>query len=107
MQQHQLYINGTYTDSTGTEWIDIINPSTEETISQIPNGTKEDVDRAVNAAFEAQKSWELLPNIERGKIVRALGDKIAEKRDIFIDLDRKSTRLNSSHVKISYAVFCL
>src|SRR5690606_7270789 len=25
----------------------------------------------------------------------------------FSDLDRKSTRLNSSHVKISYAVFCL
>src|SRR5690606_41317945 len=24
-----------------------------------------------------------------------------------LDLDRKSTRLNSSHVKISYAVFCL
>ncbi|MBF6633350.1 MAG: aldehyde dehydrogenase family protein, partial [Planococcus sp. (in: Bacteria)] len=86
MQQHQLYINGTYTDSTGTEWIDIINPSTEETISQIPKGTKEDVDRAVNAAFEAQKAWELMPNIERGKIVRALGDKIAEKRDVFIDL---------------------
>src|SRR5690606_5952133 len=27
--------------------------------------------------------------------------------DIFIRPDRKSTRLNSSHVKISYAVFCL
>src|SRR5690606_41864672 len=26
---------------------------------------------------------------------------------IFIKRDRKSTRLNSSHVKISYAVFCL
>src|SRR5690606_40026335 len=26
---------------------------------------------------------------------------------IFKDQDRKSTRLNSSHVKISYAVFCL
>src|SRR5690606_41977639 len=25
----------------------------------------------------------------------------------FRDADRKSTRLNSSHVKISYAVFCL
>src|SRR5690606_32140325 len=24
-----------------------------------------------------------------------------------VDIDRKSTRLNSSHVKISYAVFCL
>src|SRR5690606_40836276 len=27
--------------------------------------------------------------------------------DFFITSDRKSTRLNSSHVKISYAVFCL
>src|SRR5690554_7023563 len=24
-----------------------------------------------------------------------------------VDIDRKSTRLNSSHVRISYAVFCL
>src|SRR5690606_40913140 len=29
-------------------------------------------------------------------------------RDVgLLDVDRKSTRLNSSHVKISYAVFCL
>src|SRR5690606_39885735 len=26
---------------------------------------------------------------------------------VLLGLDRKSTRLNSSHVKISYAVFCL
>src|SRR5699024_11217160 len=26
---------------------------------------------------------------------------------VYDDLDRKSTRLNSSHVSISYAVFCL
>src|SRR5690606_42162293 len=28
-------------------------------------------------------------------------------RNLIFPLDRKSTRLNSSHVKISYAVFCL
>src|SRR5438067_3322207 len=28
-------------------------------------------------------------------------------RRLALDLDRKSTRLNSSHVSISYAVFCL
>src|SRR6266496_5763286 len=28
-------------------------------------------------------------------------------RDLGADEDRKSTRLNSSHVEISYAVFCL
>src|SRR5690606_40929783 len=36
----------------------------------------------------------------------AVGKITDDKRQEFI-LDRKSTRLNSSHVKISYAVFCL
>src|SRR5690606_41697513 len=35
---------------------------------------------------------------------RFLDDVLA---DADVDEDRKSTRLNSSHVKISYAVFCL
>src|SRR5690606_22959629 len=37
------------------------------------------------------------------------GDAVAGGRDDDrpVHLDRKSTRLNSSHVKISYAVFCL
>src|SRR5256885_6307042 len=32
---------------------------------------------------------------------------IDDRRDVAIDRDRKSTRLNSSHLVISYAVFCL
>src|SRR5699024_11388119 len=41
-----------------------------------------------------------------------LGEKIAlppflEPKRAEIERDRKSTRLNSSHVSISYAVFCL
>src|SRR5690554_5432105 len=31
----------------------------------------------------------------------------ADEPALLPDLDRKSTRLNSSHVRISYAVFCL
>src|SRR5205814_10079777 len=30
-----------------------------------------------------------------------------ERQSLRMDLDRKSTRLNSSHLGISYAVFCL
>src|SRR5207302_7234507 len=33
--------------------------------------------------------------------------RIARRRALLPQRDRKSTRLNSSHVKISYAVFCL
>src|SRR3712207_7338811 len=35
------------------------------------------------------------------------GDKQEEAERLADDLDRKSTRLNSSHANISYAVFCL
>src|SRR5690554_121901 len=34
-------------------------------------------------------------------------DEVQRVPDLFSYLDRKSTRLNSSHVRISYAVFCL
>lgn len=86
MQNHQLYINGEYTASTGDDTIEVINPATEAVISKTPKGTEEDVDKAVGAASKVQQEWELTPNIERGKIVRALGDKIEEQRDTFIDL---------------------
>src|SRR5690606_40130205 len=36
-----------------------------------------------------------------------LGAGLALAGDVILVGDRKSTRLNSSHVKISYAVFCL
>src|SRR5690554_7426458 len=34
-------------------------------------------------------------------------NKIIDNLNPFLAIDRKSTRLNSSHVRISYAVFCL
>src|SRR5436309_9811069 len=43
-----------------------------------------------------------LPDVRRGGLARRAGRREARGRR-----DRKSTRLNSSHVKISYAVFCL
>src|SRR5690606_41753222 len=43
----------------------------------------------------------------RGSVVPFFRKLIAENADhLPITEDRKSTRLNSSHVKISYAVFC-
>src|SRR5690606_41946777 len=43
------------------------------------------------------------PGVDDLVVLLALGDQAV----IVLLLDRKSTRLNSSHVKISYAVFCL
>src|SRR5204862_8077616 len=41
------------------------------------------------------------PAVHRNRVLGAVGDAVPDP------LDRKSTRLNSSHVEISYAVFCL
>src|SRR3989442_6431686 len=39
--------------------------------------------------------------------LREEGREAVRSDGLFCGLDRKSTRLNSSHVRISYAVFCL
>src|SRR2546426_1998750 len=44
------------------------------------------------------------PDVEGGV---ALGNRLASKLSVVTGEDRKSTRLNSSHLVISYAVFCL
>src|SRR5690606_41067477 len=44
--------------------------------------------------------------VELARDARA-GDSVSEQDGVRVYVDRKSTRLNSSHVKISYAVFCL
>src|SRR3712207_9032402 len=67
------------------------------------------VDPAAGAGgFEAltetlcENAWGLLQEIEReGGILESLTRGALQARD------RKSTRLNSSHANISYAVFCL
>src|SRR5690606_41354222 len=45
------------------------------------------------------------PDVEHPGTFAGVTERI--RMGYFNDLDRKSTRLNSSHVKISYAVFCL
>ncbi|MTH54327.1 aldehyde dehydrogenase [Bacillus mangrovi] len=86
MQELKLYINGEYTESTSNEWIDILNPSSGEVISRMPDGTKEDAEKAIDAAYEAQKEWEQVPSFKRGQIVRKIGDEMEKRREKLISL---------------------
>src|SRR5699024_6883660 len=60
------------------------------------------IGRIINGKMKSQETVTLIKSdgtFQKGKITKLYG---------FKDLgDRKSTRLNSSHVSISYAVFCL
>src|SRR5690625_5050222 len=56
------------------------------------------------SAFIVERDWE---GFSSKAIKGKLGIRAGNTGEIFFDKDRKSTRLNSSHVAISYAVFCL
>ncbi|MGE9550157.1 aldehyde dehydrogenase [Erwinia amylovora] len=72
LRQHRQYINGQFVDNHSGRWIDVINPATEETLCQIPQGNREDADRAIDAASTAQAGWEALPAVERGNWLRKI-----------------------------------
>src|SRR5690606_40024938 len=64
---------------------------------------------AAKVAVEANRARVDKDDANGVEQLRKLGMQVVENVDKakFTATDRKSTRLNSSHVKISYAVFCL
>ena len=68
----QLYIDGTWVASTGSGTIEVINPTTEEVMGRIPDGTPEDVDRAVRAARAAFDAWSQTDKEERAKYLQKI-----------------------------------
>src|SRR5918993_50146 len=49
----RLYIDGAWVPSTGSGTIDVVNATTEEVMGRVPEGTPEDIDRAVQAGWPA------------------------------------------------------
>lgn len=79
MIHYSNYINGQFVESSHGDTITVINPSTGEAISTIPNSTAAEVDAAIDAAEAAQPAWGALPAIERAKHLHVLADKLREK----------------------------
>ena len=56
MKDLKMYINGEFVESSSGKWIEVLNPSTEEAISRQPDGTVEDVNRALDAAYASART---------------------------------------------------
>ena len=50
LTRDRLYIGGEWVEPAGSGTLEVINPTTEEVIARVPEGTAEDADRAVRAA---------------------------------------------------------
>ena len=83
METVKLFINGEFLDNGDREMRQNINPATEEVINEFPMATEADVEAAIDAAYEAQKSWEKVPPIERANYLMELVRMIQERQEVF------------------------
>ncbi len=87
MKDLKMYIGGKFVaESHSKQWIDVLNPSTEEVISRQPAGDEHDTDEALKAARAAQGAWAAMPAIERAKYLNRIAEGIRRRNDEFVDI---------------------
>jgi len=100
----QLFINNEWVDAASGKTFPTINPCTEETICQVAEGDKADVELAVKAAREAFKlasPWRTMNASDRGRLLNKLADLIERDQKHLAELE---TLDNGKPYEISYNV---
>lgn len=78
----QLFVNGQFTNGDSTRSLDIVNPTTEEVICEVPVASAHDVDYAVKSAYSAFKGpWHELSARQRGQIMFKLADLMEQHKE--------------------------
>ena len=72
--------------SSGTGTLDVVDSTTEAVIGTIPEGTAEDVDRAVAAARAAFPAWAATPVEERTALLNKVQEGLGARLDELADL---------------------
>ncbi len=82
-QPQPMFIGGEWVQSASGKTFPTVNPATGETLCQVAEGDKPDVDRAVKAARKAfeEGPWPRMNASDRGRLLNKLADLIEENRD--------------------------
>ena len=68
----KLLIDGRFVESTTAEWLDVVNPATQETIARVPFATDAELEAAIASAKKAFKTWRNTPLGTRARIMLKL-----------------------------------
>ena len=89
---YKMLINGDWVASSDGAYFNSIDPSTNQTWCRIPAATKEDVNKAVEAASAALTGpWGAITPSERGKYLMRLADLLAENSEDIGRIETKDT----------------
>ena len=84
-RQH-LYIDGTWVEPSGDGTIEVINPSSEQTIGSVPVGGEMDVNAAVEGAKSAFPTWSSSSVEERADLLNQLSGVIKDRSEDLANL---------------------
>jgi 1-pyrroline dehydrogenase len=89
--QTKNFVGGEWVDAAEGGTMEVLNPATAEVIAEVPSGTLEDVDRAVQAAKAALPEWlETTPG-ERAELLLRLASAIEEHAEDLAQLETLNT----------------
>ncbi|HSY58201.1 MAG TPA: aldehyde dehydrogenase family protein [Terriglobales bacterium] len=88
-KKQKMLINGKWVDAASGKTFPTYNPATGEVLSNVAEGDREDIDRAVKAAraaFDTGK-WSKISPSERGRMMWRLADLIEKNAEEFAQLE--------------------
>ena len=103
----QLFIANEWTPTRNGQTFEAINPSTEESLTQVARGGPEDIDDAVAAAREAfEGPWRRVKPEERGRLLYRVARELEARINEFAELETLDTGkpLAHAHGEISGCV---
>lgn len=77
----KMIINGKAADASDNKVIEVINPATGKVIDTVPSATKEDIDKAVAYAKDAQVIWAKVPIYKKVEIMKKFIALVAENKE--------------------------
>jgi betaine-aldehyde dehydrogenase/aminobutyraldehyde dehydrogenase len=88
--QHKQFIGGEWLESSSGETMEVLNPATGEVIAEVPRGTAEDVERAVESAKKAWSEWQFKTPKDRMELLLKLADAIDENAEELTQLESQN-----------------
>jgi len=87
------HINGEFVPAGTSTTLDVIDPAAESVIARVPDGSRDDVDRAAAAAREAFDAgpWKDTTAQDRGRILFALARIVRERAAELAELETRNT----------------
>lgn len=83
---NKIYINGEFITPEGTEYFDLISPTTNEKLGKVILGNKKDTQTAIAAAKEAFKTFSKTTITERIQYLKNIQSSIEKRKQEFIDV---------------------